>query len=157
MYIVEATAKPLAWHQEIGTSGLSIPKRILYIDSEGWFITASDQYSKTGALWKTLAIFTAYRDRSAMGAKAAIYPFKRIFQTAMVDEDILSGFSTISYTPGQETDEPEGWYINMATLPQSFLEPPHGIRRPLIAVVMVLPHQHLAGCETTVGAEELDP
>lgn len=125
VYVVEATAKPLAWHQEIGTSGLSIPKRILYIDSEGWFITASDQYAKTGALWKTLAIFTAYRDRSAMGAKAAIYPFKRIFQTAMVDEDILSGFSTISYTPGQETDEPEGWYINMATLPQSFLEPRH--------------------------------
>lgn len=56
------------------------------------------------------------------GAKAAIYPFKRIFQTAMVDEDILSGFSTISYTPGQETDEPDGWYINMATLPQGFLE-----------------------------------
>jgi Protein of unknown function (DUF1329) len=125
LYIVEATAKPLAWHQEIGTSGLSIPKRILYIDSEGWFITASDQYAKTGALWKTLAIFTAYRDRSATGAKAAIYPFKRIFQTAMVDEDILSGFSTVSYTPGQETDEPEGWYINMATLPQSFLEPRH--------------------------------
>jgi hypothetical protein len=122
VYIVEATAKPLAWHQEIGTDGLSIPKRILYIDSEGWFITASDQYSKTGALWKTLAIFTAYRDRSATGAKAAIYPFKRILQTAMVDEDILSGFSTISYTPGQETEEPEGWYINMATLPQGFLE-----------------------------------
>jgi hypothetical protein len=40
----------------------------------------------------------------------------------MVDEDILSGFSTISYTPGQETEEPEGWYINMATLPQGLLE-----------------------------------
>jgi hypothetical protein len=123
VYIVEATANPLTWHQEVGTDGPSIPKRILYIDSEGWFITASDQYSKNGALWKTLAIFTAYRDRSAMGAKAAIYPFKRIFQTAMVDEDILSGFSTISYTPGHETEEPEGWYINMATLPQGFLEP----------------------------------
>ena len=48
----------------------------------------------------------AYRDRSPMDAKAAIYPFKRIFQTAMVDENILSGFSTISYTLGQETEEP---------------------------------------------------
>jgi hypothetical protein len=41
----------------------------------------------------------------------------------MVDEDIVSGFSTISYTPGQETEGPEGWYINMAVLPRDFLEP----------------------------------
>src|SRR5262249_8642297 len=73
LYIVEARAKPLAWHQRFGTDGPSIPKRILYIDSEGWFITASDQYGKDGALWKTLALFTAYRDRSGLDAGAAIY------------------------------------------------------------------------------------
>jgi len=38
LYIVEATVKPLTWHQKIGSSGVVIPKRILYIDSEGWFI-----------------------------------------------------------------------------------------------------------------------
>ncbi|MGO9602401.1 MAG: DUF1329 domain-containing protein [Candidatus Binataceae bacterium] len=123
LYIVEATEKPLSWHQEIGTSGLSIPKRILYIDSEGWFITASDQYSKDGALWKTLALFTAYRDQSAIGDKVAIYPFKRIFQTAMVDEDVNNGFSTVSYTPGHDTKEPSGWYINMGVVRPDYLEP----------------------------------
>jgi hypothetical protein len=39
--ILEATAKPLDWHQRIGVDGLDIPKRILYIDSEGWFIFRS--------------------------------------------------------------------------------------------------------------------
>jgi hypothetical protein len=123
LYIVEATAKPLDWHQRIGTDGLDIPKRILYIDSEGWFIAASDQYGKDGALWKTLVLFTAYRDRSAPDAKAAIYPFRRIFQTALVDEDIQNGFSSIAYTPGHETTNSEGWYINMATVKQEFLDP----------------------------------
>lgn len=123
VYIVEASEKPPSWHQEIGTSGLSIPKRILYIDSEGWFITASDQYSKDGALWKTLALFTAYRDRSAIDAKVAIYPFKRIFQTAMVDEDVNTGFASVSYTPGRDAKEPEGWYINMGMIRPDYLEP----------------------------------
>ena len=123
LYIVEATAKPLDWHQRIGTDGLDIPKRILYIDSEGWFIAASDQYGKDGALWKTLALFTAYRDRSALDARVAIYPFPRIFETAMVDEDIQNGFSTIAYPLGHETGISEGWYINMATVKQDFLDP----------------------------------
>jgi Protein of unknown function (DUF1329) len=123
LYIVEATQKPLSWHQDIGSSGLSIPKRIFYIDSEGWFITASDQYSKNGALWKTLALFTAYRDRSAIDAKVAVYPFNRIFQTAMVDEDVDTGFATVSYTPGHDTKEPEGWYINMGMVRPDSLDP----------------------------------
>jgi hypothetical protein len=109
--------------QRIGTDGLDIPKRILYIDSEGWFIAASDQYGKDGALWKTLAVFWAYRDRSAPDARVAIYPFRRIFETALVDEDIQNGFSTIAYHPGHETRNPEGWYINMAAVKQDFLDP----------------------------------
>jgi hypothetical protein len=123
LYIVEATAKPLLWHQRFGTDGPSIPKRMLYIDSEGWFITASDQYGKDGVLWKTLALFTAYRDRSGLDAGVAIYPFRRIFHTAMVDENIQTGFSTIAYTPGRETRNPEGLYINMAAVKQDFLDP----------------------------------
>ena len=40
LYVIEATAKP---GSILGRSP-TIPKRIFYIDSEGWFITASDQY-----------------------------------------------------------------------------------------------------------------
>jgi uncharacterized protein DUF1329 len=79
--------------------------------------------AKYGALWKTVALFTAYRDRSALDARVAIYPFRRIFQTAVVDEDIQNGFSTISYTPGHETRNSEGWYINMVAVKRDFLDP----------------------------------
>ncbi len=60
LYVIEATAKP---RSVIGGSTI-IPKRILYVDSEGWFITASDQFDNNGQLWKTLATFHAYRDRA---------------------------------------------------------------------------------------------
>jgi hypothetical protein len=76
LYVIEATAKPLSWHQKIGSNGVLIPKRILYIDSEGWFITASDQYDQQGKLWKTIATFNTYDDRPVRDAKVAIYPFK---------------------------------------------------------------------------------
>jgi Protein of unknown function (DUF1329) len=114
LYVIEATAKPRPWHKRIGNGGVSIPKRILYIDSEGWFVTASDQYDRSGTLWKTLAIFTGYRDRSMPEAQVAIYPFKRLFQTAMIDEDIedTMRFTSILYLPGTEVAEHEGWYID---------------------------------------------
>jgi hypothetical protein len=123
LYIVEATANPRTWGQKIGSSGAVIPKRILYIDSEGWFITASDQYDSSGKLWKTLATFNAYRDRPVPDAKVAIYPFKRMFQTAMVDEDVTTGFSTVLYMPGHESEDRDCWYINMGQIPKSFLTP----------------------------------
>ena len=49
LYVIEATAKP---RSAIG-GNVIIPKRILYVDSEGWFITASDQFDNNGQLWKT--------------------------------------------------------------------------------------------------------
>ena len=61
LYVIEATAKPLSWHQKLGSRGVLIPRRVLYIDSEGWFITASDQYDGEGKLWKTIATFNTYR------------------------------------------------------------------------------------------------
>jgi Protein of unknown function (DUF1329) len=114
LYVIEATEKPRPWHKLIGSAGVSIPKRILYVDSEGWFVTASDQYDRSGTLWKTLAIFTGYRDRSMPEAQVAIYPFKRLFQTAMIDEDIddTMRFTSILYLPGTEVEEHEGWYID---------------------------------------------
>src|SRR5579885_1880125 len=49
LYVIEADAKP--------GSNFSISKRLLYIDSEGWFITASDQYDREGGLWKTVVAY----------------------------------------------------------------------------------------------------
>ena len=123
LYVIEATAKPLSWHQKIGSNGVLIPKRILYIDSEGLFITASDQYDQQGKLWKTIATFNTYADRPVRDAKVAVYPFKRMFQTALVDEDIQNGFSSVVYMPGQESEEHESWYINMGIVTKAFLDP----------------------------------
>jgi len=109
VYVVEATPR----------RGSLFSRRLLYLDSEGWFITASDQYDRTGALWKTLAIFNAYRDRSVPTASQAVYPFKRIFETAIVDEDLQSGFSTVSFMPGYEHDEREGWFIDSGAVSQA--------------------------------------
>jgi hypothetical protein len=123
LFVVEATAKPRSWSQHIGSDDTSIPKRVLYIDSEGWFITASDQYDRSGQLWKTIATFHTYRDRPVPDAKIAIYPYKRVFQTALVDENVQNGFSTVVYTPGRETPERECWYINMGSVGKNFFEP----------------------------------
>jgi Protein of unknown function (DUF1329) len=109
VYVLEATSK--------GGAGI-FARRLLYIDSEGWFITTSDQYDRDGALWKTMVIFNAYRDRSMPGAQQAVYPFKRIFETAIVDEDVQSGFSTVTFMPGYEHDEREGWLIDTAAVSQ---------------------------------------
>jgi Protein of unknown function (DUF1329) len=56
LYVIEATAKP----GPLLAASPTIPKRIFYIDSEGWFITASDQSDHNGQLWKTLVAFHAY-------------------------------------------------------------------------------------------------
>ncbi len=118
LYVIEATAKP----RSPLAGSVIIPRRIFYIDSEGWFITASDQYDLRGRLWKTLATFNAYRDRPVSDAKAAIWPFNRMFQTALVDEDLTDGFSTVVYSPGHERRD-DGLYINMGAIDQGFFTP----------------------------------
>ena len=117
VYVIEATAKsgsPLS-------AGTLIPKRIFYIDSEGWFITASDLYDRDGRLWKALVNFYAYSDRATPAARVAIWPFKRIFQTAMIDEDLTDGFSTVVHTPG--LDDRDALYINMGAIDGNFFTP----------------------------------
>ena len=86
-------------------------------------MTASDQYNRQGHLWKTIATFNAYRDRPVPDAKVAVYPFRRVFQTALVDEDIQDGFSSIVYKPGREAQEHECSYINMGLITKAFLDP----------------------------------
>ena len=115
IYVIEADAKP-------GIDA-TIPKRILYVDSEGWFITASDQYDRSGKLWKTLATFNTYRDRPVPDAKIAIYPYKRMFQLGLVDEDLDTGFSSVVYMPGPTAPDRECWYIDMGTVDNAFFQP----------------------------------
>jgi hypothetical protein len=114
LYVIEADAKS---REE------TIPKRILYIDSEGWFITASDQFDREGHLWKTIATFDTYRDRPVPDARVAIYPYKRMFQLGLVDEDVGTGSSSVVYMPGSTAPDRECWYIDMGTVDNSFLAP----------------------------------
>jgi hypothetical protein len=115
LYIVEADQKP--------GHDLSIPKRIFYIDAEGWFISASDQYGRDGKLWKTLATFNTFRDRPVPDAQVAIYPYKRIFQLGLVDESVDNGSSSVIYMPGKNSPEKECWYIDMGVVDQGFFNP----------------------------------
>ncbi len=115
VYIIEATEK--------AGRDFSIPRRVFYIDSEGWFITASDQYDRGGNLWKTIATFNTYRNRPVPDARVAIYPYKRIFQLAMVDYDLQGGASSVMYTPGRHSPERECWYIDMGLVDKSFFTP----------------------------------
>jgi len=115
LYAIEATAKP--------NHNITIPRRILYIDSEGWFITASDQYDREGKLWKTLVAYNTYRDRPVPDARVAIYPYKRMFQVGLVDYDLQLGYSSVIYMPGRHTEERECWYIDMGTVDNSFFTP----------------------------------
>jgi len=78
LYEIEATAKDRPF---LG-GGTIVARRMLYIDSEGWFITVSDLYGPNGQLWKTIATFHAYSDRSTPNARVAIWPYKRMFETA---------------------------------------------------------------------------
>lgn len=114
LYVIQADAK---------STNLAIPRRILYIDSEGWFMTASDQYDREGRLWKTLASFHTYRDRPVPDAKIAIYPFKRMFQLALVDYDLQTSASSIVFMPGPNSPERECWYIDMGVVTPDFFTP----------------------------------
>ena len=115
MYIVEAD-------QKRGHS-FSIPRRIFYIDSEGWLITASDQYGVDGKLWKTLILYNTYRDRPVPDAQIAIYPYKRIFQLGLVDANVQTGASTVVFMPGRHSPERECWYIDMGVVNPGFFDP----------------------------------
>ena len=115
LYAVEADVKP-------GNDSV-IPRRVLYVDAEGWFITASDQYDRTGKLWKSIATFDTYRDRPVPDAKVAIYPYKRMFQVGLVDEDLTTAGTSVVYMPGRESADHECWYIDMGVVDNAFMTP----------------------------------
>ena len=67
-------------------------------------------------------------------ARIAIWPFKRMFQTALVDEDVMKGFSTVALSPGFETDEHESWYINMGIATDNFFNPDDDVQRRALGI-----------------------
>ncbi len=113
-YVIEADAK---------SRNYTIPRRIFYIDSEGWMITSEDQYDRDGKLWKTIVTYNAYRDRPVPDARIAIYPYPRMFQLALVDEDLQTGVSSIIFMPEANSPERECWYIDMGTVDNAFFMP----------------------------------
>jgi len=112
LYVIEAHARP--------NTNMTIPTRILYVDSEGWFIPASDQYDRDDRLWKTLVNFITYDDRAAPGARIAVYPYKRFFQVGMIDADLESGYTSVASMPGPHAPGPDSWYVNMGAVDNSF-------------------------------------
>jgi hypothetical protein len=119
LYVIEATAKKAS----VLGAPPAVPRRVFYVDSEGFFITASDLYDHDGQLWKTIATFNAYRDRPTPEAKISIWKFMRMFQTALVEEDVRSGFSTVLYTPSRDSDFTDSWFINQGAIGPSLLVP----------------------------------
>ncbi len=119
VYVIEADARRPATFADVP----AIAKRILYIDSQGWFITASDQYDHYDRLWKTLAIFNTVRDREYPNSKAAVYSFDRLFQTALVDEDVQSGYSTILFTPSPDRPQHDTWFVNQGVISERWIVP----------------------------------
>jgi len=119
VYVIEADAHKPSY---LGDRP-PIAKRILYIDSQGWFITASDQYDRQGSLWKTLAIFNTVRDREYPDSRASVFSFPRLFQTALVDEDVQDGYSTILFTPSPDRPHDDTWFINQGVISERWIIP----------------------------------
>ena len=78
---------------------------------------------REGKLWKTLATFNTYRDLPVPDARVAIYPYKRMFQLGLADEDIEQNASSVIYMPAPTAPERECWYIDMGVVDNSFLSP----------------------------------
>jgi len=95
-------------------------KTIVYIDSETWFSPYLDTYNTQGQLDEEDLYLLAYDDRSMPQATVAIYPFKRQFPVAAVSFDAGQGVLTKCYLPGSDTQDSEGWYLNLGTVDKPF-------------------------------------
>ena len=56
-------------------------------------------------------------------AKVAVYPYKRMFQVALVDEDLTTGGTSVVYMPGSKSSDHECWYIDMGIVDNAFMTP----------------------------------
>jgi uncharacterized protein DUF1329 len=114
LYIVEGVARRDRVPEELYS------RHVIYIDSEAINIVYQDLYDRGGELWKNYTRWSAYRDRPVPDARVAIFPFKRVFQTAASIIDLKSGFASTCYSPAPESAERESWYINMGAVDKSF-------------------------------------
>jgi len=115
--------------QTPGGEEVIIAKRILYIDSEGWFITASDQYDReasSGRRSRPSTHITIVRCQK----RESRSPFKRMFQTALVDEDLQDGFSTVVYMSAAKRKNESAGISTRAWLPSHFSILTSSISRP---------------------------
>ncbi len=53
--------------------------------------------------------------------------FPWMFQTAMVEEDVTDGFSTVVYTPGHNRRD-DGMYINTGSIDRLFFAPENMVK-----------------------------
>jgi hypothetical protein len=51
-----------------------------------------------------------------------------MFQTALVDEDLRTGFSTVLFTPSRDSDFSDTWFINQGVVTPQLLEPSNIVR-----------------------------
>ena len=117
LYIIQGVAR----HDRL--PGDLYSKHVLYVDSEADFGMYQDQYDRRGQLFINYTSWLKYADRVTPGARIAIYPFKRLFQSGSSSTDVQSGLSTVCYHPGYSTAEKECWYINMGAVDRAFFDP----------------------------------
>ncbi len=110
IYAVEATPRP-------GTGG---SKAIVYLDAETWFSPYLDTYKPTGELEEEDVYLLSHGDKSNPQANVAIYPFPRQFAVSAVSFDTREGVLTRCYLPASDSQDTEGWYINMGTVDKDF-------------------------------------
>src|SRR5208337_4253233 len=97
-------------------------RHVIYIDSEADFGMYQDMYDRQGQLFVNYTSWMKYADRPVDGARIAIYPFKREFQTGSSSTNVQTGFSTVCYHPGYNVPEKECWYINMGAVDKQFFD-----------------------------------
>jgi hypothetical protein len=108
LYAVEATPK---------ASG---SRTIVYLDSETWFSPYLDTYQPSGALEEEDVYLLSAGNRSNPQANVAVYPFIRQFAVTGISFDTREGVLTKCNLPGADTQDTEGWYINMGTVDKEF-------------------------------------
>jgi Protein of unknown function (DUF1329) len=110
LYIIEADPK---------TAPTNV-KTIVYLDSETWFTPYLETYMPSGEMQESSVYYIGYGDRSMPQANVAVYPFKRLFITTARSFDSREGVLTRCYLPGPDTEDTEGWYINLGTVDREF-------------------------------------
>ena len=114
LYVIEATAKPLSWHQKIGSGGVLIPEaRALH--RFGRMV-----HHRVGSIRRGGKALEDDRDlqhlRRSPGARREgcdLSVQADVPDRAGRRRSCRTGFSSVVYMPGHESDEHESWYINM--------------------------------------------